>query len=68
MAQTTTLPDREVLEKIGDETLLAEGIAAHCVKQWKYRGVPWKERAKVARIAASKKIKLPANFAEVRPA
>jgi hypothetical protein len=62
----TLLTDREVLEKIGDETLIASAVPAHCVKAWKYRGIPWKDRAKVARIAASKRIKVPADFAEER--
>lgn len=60
--------DREVIEKIGDEALIAEGVAPHCVKAWKYRGVPWSARAKIARIAKAKRIKLPANFVEERAA
>lgn len=64
----TLLTDREVLEKIGDETLLASDVKPHCVKAWKYRGIPWKERGKVARLASSKRIKLPANFLEERAA
>lgn len=64
----TLLTDREVLEKIGDEALIASKVKPHCVKAWKYRGIPWKERGKVARLAASKRIKLPANFIEERAA
>lgn len=60
------LTDREVLEKIGDEALIASNVRPHCVKAWKYRGIPWKDRAKVARIAASKRIKLPLDFGEER--
>ncbi len=63
-----TLSDREVIEKIGDDALLAHGVKAHCVKQWKYRGIPWKARGKIARIAAGKRIKLPANFIEEKVA
>lgn len=63
----TLLTDREVLEKIGDETLIASAVPAHCVKSWKYRGIPWKERGKVARLAAEKRIKLPPKFLEHRP-
>lgn len=65
---TTNTPDREVIEAIGDKALIANGVPDYCVKQWKYRGIPWKARAKVARIAASKRIKLPANFVEERAA
>lgn len=65
---STLLSDREVLEKIGDAALIASDVPPHCVKAWKYRGIPWKERGKVARIASSKRIKLPANFLEERAA
>ncbi len=61
-----TLTDREVLEMIGDDALLASAVPPYCVKQWKYRGIPWSARGKVARIAASKKIKLPSDFTEER--
>lgn len=60
--------DREVIEKIGDDALIAEGIPPHCVKAWKYRGVPWAARAKVARIAKARRVKIPSNFAEERAA
>ncbi len=65
MAQNT-LTDRDILEAIGDEALLANNVTPHCVKQWKYRGVPWRFRSKVAKLATSKKIKLPADFTEER--
>lgn len=67
MARKTN-PDRKVIEAIGDDALLAEGIPDYCVKQWKYRGVPWTARAKIARIAASRRIKLPPKFIEERAA
>lgn len=67
MSTKTPHPDRAVLEKIGDDALLAEGISDSCVKQWKYRGVPWSGRAKVARLAKARRIRLPPRFEEHRP-
>ncbi len=66
MTQATSPSDRDILEAIGDAVLLANDVTAHCVKQWKYRGVPWRYRAKVAKLAASKRIKIPADFVEER--
>lgn len=63
-----SLSDREVLDKIGDDTLADLGFTEHQLKKWRQRGVPWKDRAKIARAAAGKRIKLPANFIEVRAA
>lgn len=63
------LSDREVLDKIGDETLSdALGLTEHQCKKWRQRGIPWKDRAKVARLASNKRIRLPANFVEERAA
>jgi hypothetical protein len=59
--------DRRIIETIGDDALIARAVPAHCVKAWKYRGIPWKDRAKVARIAADQSIDLPANFIEEKP-
>lgn len=64
------LSDREVLDKIGDDALADLGFTEHQLKKWrqKTRGIPWKDRAKIARVAAAKRIRLPANFAEERAA
>lgn len=63
---THPLSDRDVLEAIGDAALLAADITPHQAKQWKYRGVPWRYRSKVAKLAASKRIKVPPHFIELR--
>lgn len=60
--------DREVLESIGDEALLESGVPPHCVKAWKYRGIPWNKRGKVERVARSRRVKLPADFHQERRA
>lgn len=68
MAQAP-LSDRDILDKLGDETLNDElGVTEHQAKKWRQRGIPWKDRAKIARLAQSRRIKLPANFIEERAA
>lgn len=69
MAKVTT--DREVIQKLGVSALAAElEYTEYAVTKWmnSARGIPWKARAKVAKLAASKRIKLPANFVEERAA
>lgn len=68
MARKPDHPHRAILKKIGDQTLLDEGVPPYLVKSWKYRGVPWSARGKVARIAKAKRVPLPANFTEERVA
>lgn len=67
---STPRSDREVLDAIGDEALLAAGCSEHQTKKWrnKRRGIPWKDRGKVAEIARAKRIKLPADFLTERVA
>lgn len=66
----SNLSDRAVLEKIGSDTLLRAGYTDWQIKKWiqKDRGIPWKDRAKVARIAATKRVKVPADFLHERRA
>lgn len=60
------LTDRQIIADLGGHEALAEatGYRAATVKQWKLskRGIPWKDRAKVAEIAKAKRVKLPADF------
>lgn len=60
--------DKEIIAALGVDTLTAHGFTLDCVKKWKQRGIPWRERGKVARLAAAKRVKLPADFAEERRA
>lgn len=60
------LSDRAVLEAIGDTALLENAITPHQAKQWKYRGVPWRYRSMIAKIALRRRIKLPPDFVEFR--
>lgn len=59
---TKPATDRQVLESIGDEALIASGVPEYLVKSWKYRAIPWNRRGTVARIAEAQKVKLPADF------
>jgi hypothetical protein len=62
--------DKEVIAALGVEILVKAGYSLFAVKKWRSsdRGIPWKERGKIAKLAASKRIKLPADFAEERRA
>lgn len=61
---SSTLSDPEVIDRIGAEALRAAGYSDWQIKKWvqSTRGIPWRERAKVAKVAAAKKVRLPADF------
>lgn len=58
------LSDPEIIEKIGPDALRAAGYSDWQIRKWvqSTRGIPWRERAKVAKVAAAKRIKLPSDF------
>lgn len=58
--------DREVLAKIGTNALLSSGYSDFCIRQWRRRGVPWKERPRVQRLAAERGIEVPEDFLETQ--
>lgn len=59
--------DKELVNEIGIDALAAAlGRTEMAVKKWAQRGIPWKDRRKVAKVAAAKRIKLPPNFDERR--
>lgn len=59
-----TLSDPEIIERIGPDALRAAGYSDWQIRKWvqSTRGIPWKERAKVAKVAVAKKIRLPVDF------
>ena len=61
------VPDRIIVDQLAAALVAAE-YDPRTVKQWRYRGIPWRERAKVAKIASLKKVKLPADFLTERTA
>jgi len=59
----TDIPlDREVLAKIGTDALIDFGYSDYCIRQWRRRGVPWKERPKVQELANANGVDVPADF------
>lgn len=64
---TKSHPDWAILEKIGDELLIAAGVSQVLIKSWRYRGIPWNKRGLVLRLAKQRRIKVPPNFYEHRP-
>jgi hypothetical protein len=67
-SRTPPSTDKEVIANIGDEALIKAGYTEWQIKKWgqKTRGIPWKDRAKVAQIAAAKRVKVPADFLQER--
>jgi hypothetical protein len=65
---TKSHPDWAVLEKIGESALIAEGVTAHCIKSWRYRGVPWNMRGRIALLAKSLRVRVPSDFSVRKPA
>jgi hypothetical protein len=56
--------DRDVLASIGTDALVAHGFSELVIRQWRRRGISWKERPKVQRLAERKGIALPSDFLE----
>lgn len=55
--------DREVIQSLGGPKAFAGlGCNEEMVKKWMQRGIPWKDRARVADFASRKRVKLPADF------
>jgi hypothetical protein len=63
MAKTPST-DRDLLKALGGIIVVAEELdrEPRAVKGWWYRGIPWKERAKLAELAKKKRVPTPANF------
>jgi hypothetical protein len=55
-----------LIEALGGATILAGklGVARTTVVHWKRRGIPWRLRARVKRLAVARSIKVPARFLE----
>lgn len=56
--------DRDVLAKIGTDALIASGYTDLLIRQWRRRGISWRERAKVQRLAAENGVTTPGDFLE----
>lgn len=62
----TQMTDEQIILALGDSAALAERIGnnltSRAVCHWKSRGIPWKWRHEVRKVAIKAKIKLPENF------
>ena len=54
--------DKEILREIGLKALLSAGYSQDAIKQWRKRGIPWRERVKVAALASRNRVWIPADF------
>ena len=54
----------QIIEQLGDTADLAGtlGMPLSTVSVWKARGIPWRHRPRIATMAASKGVLLPADF------
>lgn len=64
----TLLTDREVIAELGTAVLRQSGYNDNILKQWRRRGIAWKERTKVRDIALAKGVGIPADFDRVKRA
>jgi hypothetical protein len=58
------MTDADTIRQLGNTCALAAdlGVSRSRVSNWKKRGIPWRERIKVARLAKERGLALPADF------
>lgn len=67
MSSSPLSTDKELVKALGVETLMdAFEYSEHRVKKWMQRGIPWKDRNRVAKLASAKRVRLPAGFLQER--
>ncbi|NQX93444.1 MAG: helix-turn-helix domain-containing protein [Erythrobacter sp.] len=54
----------QLIDELGGNTVLAKELncTPNAVSNWRTRGIPWKLRPVIARMAAEKALKLPDGF------
>jgi hypothetical protein len=54
----------QLIDDLGGNAALAKalGLTPNAISNWRKRGIPWKVRPTVARMAAEKAVELPVNF------
>ena len=62
------LTDSAVIAQLGGVPAVAAalGYTEHAVKKWAQRGIPWKDRQKVKRLATQQRKPVPSNFVDER--
>lgn len=60
------MTDQQIIYSLGGNAALAikigEGVSHHNIKHWGKRGIPWKWRSYVAKVAKKEGLKLPDDF------
>ncbi len=64
------MTDEQVVTALGGPPGLAPilGVSLDAARKFAKRGIPWKYRAKIRRLAQSRKIKLPPDFLDTQRA
>lgn len=54
----------DLIDELGGNIALADamGCTPNAVSNWRTRGIPWKKRPLIARLAAARGVGLPDNF------
>lgn len=67
---TDPLSDKDIIKRLGGPVALKDALpySEEAIRAWTKigRGIPWKARLQIKRVASAKRIKLPANFLEER--
>ena len=60
----------EIIDVLGGTTKLAKklNVSKTNVSMWRIRGIPWRWRPTIAKMAKARKIKLPKDFLDPRAA
>jgi hypothetical protein len=55
---------QQLIDDLGGNSVVAKelGLSPNAVSNWRKRGIPWKMRPVLARMAAERAISLPADF------
>lgn len=58
------MTDSQIINLLGGATRLAPSFdcTVSAVQNWKARGIPWRFRVKVAKLAKQQRVSLPADF------
>lgn len=54
----------QLIDELGGTTALAKemDVTPHAISNWRKRGIPWKSRPAIARLASERGIELPSGF------
>lgn len=59
----TAMTDAEVIDALGVDAIRAEtGASGEAIKKWRQRGIPWRFRPQIQRLAITLRKRIPSNF------